>query len=120
MPIAIIDLGERFPEDASNPDKLWDLIFNDRSALTKMPKNRFRVDVFYHPHHERLATINIRETHFMKDDVFAFDASFFSSTPNEAKVMDLQQMMTLECTYEALKNDKIYLIQRIQCFNSSK
>ena len=112
MPIAIVGIGGRFPGDASNPEKLWDLISNGRSALTEVPKDRFNIDAFYHPHHERQGTINIRGAHFMKNDVSAFDAPFFSLTPNEAKAMDPQQRMALECTYEALENGmkKISLI----------
>ncbi len=113
-------LDERFFEDASNSDKLWDFIFNDRNVLMKMSKNRFNVDVFYHSHHERQETINIRETHFMKNDVFVFNVFFLSLTFNETKVMNSQQKMILKCTYEALKNDKLFLTQKIQCFNSSK
>lgn len=104
MPIAIVGLGGRYPGDASNPEKLWDLISNGRSALTEVPKDRFNIDAFYHPHHERQGTINIRGAHFMESDISAFDAPFFSLTPNEAKAMDPQQRMALECTYEALEN----------------
>lgn len=104
MPIAIVGLGGRFPGEAANPEKLWELISNGKSALTEVPKDRFNIDAFYHPHHERQGTINIRGAHFMESDVSAFDAPFFSMTPNEAKAMDPQQRMALECTYEALEN----------------
>ena len=39
-------------------------------------------------------------------EVDAFDAPFFSITPNEALAMDPQQRMALECTYEAIENGK--------------
>lgn len=104
MPIAIVGLGGRFPGDAANPNKLWNLISKGRSALTEIPKDRWNVDSFYHPHHERQGSINIRGAHFMEGDISAFDAPFFSLTPNEAKAMDPQQRMALECTYEALEN----------------
>ncbi|PGH19323.1 hypothetical protein AJ80_04076 [Polytolypa hystricis UAMH7299] len=104
MPIAVIGMAGRYPADASNPGKLWDLISKSRSALTKVPKDRFNVDAFYHPHNERQGTTNARGGHFMERDVSAFDAPFFSITPNEAKAMDPQQRMALECTYEALEN----------------
>jgi len=107
MPIAIVGIGGRYPGNASNPEKLWDLIAEKRSALTEVPQDRFNVDAFYHPHHERQGTINVRGGHFMEGDVSAFDAPFFSLTPNEAKAMDPQQRMALECTYEALENGKM-------------
>ena len=42
--------------------------------------------------------------HFLEEDVGRFDAPFFSITPSEAKVMDPQQRMMLEVTYEAIEN----------------
>ena len=48
--------------------------------------------------------MNIRGGHYLKQDIGAFDAPFFSITPNEAKAMDPQQRMGLEVAYEALEN----------------
>nr|WHN38866.1 polyketide synthase 5 [Elsinoe perseae] len=104
MPIAIIGMSGRFPGDAENPEKLWDLIANGRSALCDIPPNRFNVDAYYHPNHERQGTINVRKAHFMNRDVSAFDAPFFTLPIAEAKAMDPQQRMALECTYEAMEN----------------
>lgn len=42
--------------------------------------------------------------HFVKGSVAAFDAPFFSITPEEAAAMDPQQRVMLECTYRALEN----------------
>ena len=44
--------------------------------------------------------------HFLKQDVGAFDAPFFSISPNEAMSMDPQHRLLLETTYEALENGK--------------
>lgn len=104
MPIAIVGVGGRFPGDASNPEKLWDLLCNGRSAMTEIPKDRFNVDAFYHPHAERAGSQNFRGAHFMNRAPEAFDAPFFSITPNEAKAMDPQQRMCLEVAYEAMEN----------------
>ena len=105
MPIAIVGLGGRYPGDAANPEKLWDLIRAGRSAMSEVPKDRFNVDAFYHPHAERSGMINVRGGHYMNHiDIAAFDAPFFSITPNEAKALDPQQRMALECAYEAMEN----------------
>ncbi|KAI1468109.1 putative polyketide synthase [Daldinia caldariorum] len=104
MPIAIIGISGRFPGDAENPQKLWDMIFEGRSAATRIPSDRFNVDSFYHPSTERFGTMNVKEAHFMKRDISAFDAPFFNIPAAEAKAMDPQQRMALECTYEALEN----------------
>ncbi|KAI1806786.1 putative polyketide synthase [Daldinia bambusicola] len=104
MPIAIIGVSGRFPGDAENPQKLWDMICEGKSAATRVPSDRFNVDSFYHPNTERHGTMNVKEAHFMKRDISAFDAPFFNIPAAEAKAMDPQQRMALECTYEALEN----------------
>lgn len=107
MPIAIVGISGRFPGDAENPQKLWDMISEGRSALCDIPPDRFNVDAFYHPHNERRGTMNVRKAHFMKRDVSAFDAPFFTMPIVEAQAMDPQQRMALECTYEALENGEL-------------
>ncbi|KAJ5715842.1 uncharacterized protein N7483_013023 [Penicillium malachiteum] len=104
MPIAIVGIGGRFPGEATNPSRLWDMVSNGRSALTEVPKDRFNIDAFYHPHAERQGTMNVRGGHFLKDDVALFDAPFFSITAKEAHAMDPQQRLALEVAYEALEN----------------
>ncbi|KAI4101563.1 MAG: hypothetical protein L6R37_004889 [Teloschistes peruensis] len=104
MPIAVIGIGGRFPGDASNPEKLWDLMANGQSALSEIPKDRFNIDAFYHPDAERRGSMNLRKAHFLTQDPAVFDAPFFSIAPNEAKSMDPQQRLALEVAYEALEN----------------
>ncbi|RYP52695.1 hypothetical protein DL768_002202 [Monosporascus sp. mg162] len=104
MPVAIIGIAGRFPGDAENPQKLWDMVSAGRSALCDIPEDRFNVDGYYHPHNERQGTLNVKKAHFMKRDVSEFDAPFFTMSIPEVKAMDPQQRMALECTYEALEN----------------
>ena len=54
-----------------------------------------------------LVKMSFKGGHFLEEDVGRFDAPFFSITPSEAKVMDPQQRMMLEVTYEAVENGKI-------------
>ena len=48
--------------------------------------------------------IKAKGGHFIQDDVAAFDAPFFSITPNEASCMDPMQRWLLETTYKALED----------------
>ncbi len=104
IPIAIIGIGGRFPGEATNPEKLWDMVSKGRNAMSEVPKDRFNIDAFFHPHAERQGTMNVRGGNFLKDDISVFDAPFFSITPKEANAMDPQQRMALELAYEGLEN----------------
>lgn len=88
MPIAIVGMGCRFPQDATSPEKLWDMILRKQSARTDIPSDRFNVDAFYHPDSDRNGMMSNRGGHFLKQDMAAFDAPFFSISPAEAKSMD--------------------------------
>lgn len=50
--------------------------------------------------------MNVREGHFIKEDLACFDATFFSMTPAEAECVDPQQRWLLETTYHALENGR--------------
>lgn len=52
----------------------------------------------------------------MKEDLAAFDASFFSITADEAKAMDPQHRLLLETSYRALENgtSSLYVIPRLK------
>jgi acyl transferase domain-containing protein len=57
--------------------------------------------------------LNVRKAHFLADNVFAFDAPFFSISPAEAACMDPQQRGMLESVYKALENGS-ELLQPLQ------
>ncbi|KAK3358219.1 hypothetical protein B0T25DRAFT_477401 [Lasiosphaeria hispida] len=104
MPIAIVGFAGRFPGDATNPEKLWELISTGRNAWSEVPKDRFNIDAFYHPHGERQGSMNCRGGHFLKQDLAVFDAPFFNISPKEAHALDPQQRMALETAFESLEN----------------
>ena len=57
-PVAIIGLSCRLPGDATDPEKLWNLVSEGRSAWSTVPKNRFNQDAFYHPTPETTGTVS--------------------------------------------------------------
>ncbi|GFF89731.1 lovastatin nonaketide synthase [Aspergillus udagawae] len=109
MPIAIIGMGFRGPGDASNAEKLWNMILEGREAWNQIPELRWNSHAFYHPDHARHGTINVQGGHFLSEDVSLFDAPFFNMTSDEAAAMDPQQRLLLEVTYEGLENAGIPL-----------
>jgi acyl transferase domain-containing protein len=69
-----------------------------------VPNERYNVDAFHqegatYPNH-----LAADGAHFLEQDVTSFDAPFFGITAEEAKAMDPQARMLLECTFEALEN----------------
>lgn len=52
-PIAIIGIGCRFSGDVKTPEQLWKLCADGRDGWSKVPRDRFNADAFYHMDHER-------------------------------------------------------------------
>ena len=57
MPIAIVGIGFRGPGDATNVENLWKMISEGRESWSKIPKNRWNHDAFYHPDANRHGTV---------------------------------------------------------------
>ncbi|KAI1261789.1 Aft9-1, partial [Xylariaceae sp. FL1019] len=105
IPLAVVGIGCRFPGGATNPDKLWDLLSNGKSAWSKVPADRWNEDAFLHPDPDDTnGSHNHVGGHFLQQDVGEFDAGFFNVLPGEAASMDPQQRLLLETTYEALES----------------
>ncbi|KAJ5762185.1 uncharacterized protein N7511_005567 [Penicillium nucicola] len=104
MPIAIIGMGCRFPGDATNPEKLWDLIANGRSAWSPIKTERFHAEAWYHPDQGHIGTSYVKGAHYLHEDIRNFDASFFNFSADVAKTMDPEVRLQLETVYEALEN----------------
>ncbi|TGO47720.1 hypothetical protein BOTNAR_0510g00040 [Botryotinia narcissicola] len=119
-PIAVVGMSCRLSGDASDTQKLWELLIKGRSAWSKVPKDRFNQEAFHDPSaegkpgRERKYHLSARLTdggHFLKDDIKAFDASFFGVNPIEATAMDPQQRLLLEIAYEDFENAGLTLEQ---------
>lgn len=47
--IAIVGMACRFPQEAENPEKFWQLLLHARSALTEFPAHKINIDAHHHP-----------------------------------------------------------------------
>lgn len=61
MPIAIVGMSCRFPGDATDPSKLWDLCESGRDAWSKIPASRFDGEAWYHPDKDHIGTVRLIE-----------------------------------------------------------
>ncbi|BCS04777.1 putative hybrid PKS-NRPS biosynthetic cluster [Aspergillus luchuensis] len=103
-PIAIIGSASRFPGNATNPQKLWELLIHPRDVGKVIPGDRFSVDGFWNVDGSHHGTSNVTKSYFIEDDTRRFDANFFNINPREAAAIDPQHRVLLEVTYEALES----------------
>ncbi|KAF6814034.1 hypothetical protein CSOJ01_04267 [Colletotrichum sojae] len=104
IPIAIVGIGCRFPGDAASPSKFWELLKNGKDAYSPS-SDRWNSDAFHHPNSkDRVNTLATKGGHFLKQDPYVFDASFFNITAAEAAAFDPKQRIMMEVAYEALEN----------------
>lgn len=59
MPLAIIGLSCRFPGEATDALRLWDMVASQRNAWSEIPEDRFNKDAFYHPNSDHVGTVCI-------------------------------------------------------------
>ncbi|KAK9774990.1 hypothetical protein SCAR479_08264 [Seiridium cardinale] len=102
--IAIIGMACRLPGDATSPSKLWDLCATGRDGWSPIPPDRFDADAYHDADKDKTGRTHVTGGYFLKQDVAAFDAAFFSMSGNLADAMDPQVRQSLECVYEALED----------------
>ena len=87
----------------NSPDALWQLILEKQDASGEMPSFRWEP---YYRRDPRNATELKRMTSrgYFVNNVQDFDCSFFGISPKEAGLMDPQQRISLEVTWEALED----------------
>ncbi|MEP9417353.1 polyketide synthase Pks13 [Gordonia sp. VNQ95] len=103
--IAIVGLSTRFPKAGDTPDSTWDALITGRDGISDLPEDRwteFRSDPQMA---EVLAKRNLRGGYL--DDVKSFDADFFQMSPREVEMVDPQQRLAMELTWEALEHAHI-------------
>ncbi|KAL9594233.1 MAG: hypothetical protein Q9179_005489 [Wetmoreana sp. 5 TL-2023] len=101
-PIAIVGYAYRAP--GVGRKGLWEFLEEGKSAWSPVPVDRFNQDAYHHPDAEKPGFISSKGAHFLPDDIYAFDPSFFRISAEEARSMDPQHRLLLECAFEAVEN----------------
>ncbi len=101
-PVAIVGIGCRFP-GADSPEAFWRLLLEGVDAVSEVPPDRWKSDLFFDPNPGVPGKTCTRWGGFLKH-VDQFDAQFFGIAPREAVRMDPQQRLLLEVTWEAMED----------------
>jgi acyl transferase domain-containing protein/acyl carrier protein len=101
--IAIVGMACRFPGGVERPEDFWQLLCDERDAVTAVPPERFGTAFYQHPS-KREPGKSYTFAAGVLDDVAGFDASFFGVSPREATQMDPQQRLLLELAWEAFED----------------
>lgn len=117
-PIVICGFSIKFPEEATSPDDFWKMMCKKRCAMTDFHKSRMNKIGLYrkqdmqntvrslHLNLVNCTRVNIlltsreqmplQEGHFIREDLGAFSADFFSMSPVEAASLDTMHRWLLE------------------------
>ena len=106
QPIAIVGMGCRFPGGADDAASFWELLREGCEAISEVPAERWNIDEYYDPDPTKPGKMVSRFGGFLTD-IDKFDAAFFGIAPREAAMMDPQQRMLLEVTWQALESGAI-------------
>lgn len=110
--VAIIGIGLRF-SDANNPDEFWQNLRQGRESVREFPFDELEIptnqQVQYDP--EQIDRL-VRVTGLL-EGIDQFDPEFFGMTEREARLMDPQHRLFLECAWEAIE-DAGYNVDEIE------
>lgn len=100
--IAIIGISGRFP-GASGIDEFWMMLSWGKSAVTRVPEERWHVNDYYDPDPACPGKTNCKWGGFL-EDIDKFDPLFFNISGKEAINTDPQQRLFLEECWKALED----------------
>ncbi len=105
MTVEIIGRAAKAP-GANSPEDLFELLRQRRCMVTQIPADRWDLSRYWHP------AIGTRGKTYsfaagIVDDCFSFDAGVFGISQREAQLMDPQQRMILELTWQAFESANI-------------
>lgn len=102
--IAILGLATRFPGGADSPETMWELLADGGDGTSERVAERWSEWAGDAHVQQVLAEAPSRAGWLPEDVVKGFDAEFFGMSPREAEMVDPQQRLALELTWEALEH----------------
>ena len=100
--VAVIGMSCRFPQ-APDLNAYWDLLRNGRDAITEVPPDHWDWRAFYDTDQSNGKKTYSRWGGFLSD-IDQFDPFFFNISHREARLMDPQQRIFLEVSWETFEH----------------
>jgi 6-methylsalicylic acid synthase len=102
-PIAIVGIGCRLAGGVETPAQFWRFLLDGGSDVSEVPAERWEPYLRRDPRNAAVLKDTTRLGSFIAD-LAGFDAEFFGVSPREAELMDPQQRLVLEVSWEALEH----------------
>ena len=107
QPLAVIGMAARFPGEATDIEKLWQLIVaGKRAAQSSKSSHGYNSESFHHPDLDHAGSVVAPAMYTLSESADGFDAPFFSMRIEEVLSVDPQQKLVLENVFHALENGK--------------
>ncbi len=100
------------PKSGTTPESTWEALIGGVDGISDLPEGRWTEFTSDPRFAEILESSNIKGGYL--DDVRSFDADFFQMSPREVEMVDPQQRLALELTWEALEHAHIPPAERPQ------
>ncbi|PKM96399.1 MAG: hypothetical protein CVU84_01410 [Firmicutes bacterium HGW-Firmicutes-1] len=99
---AIIGVSGQYPE-ANNLEAFWENLKAGRDSVTEIPLERWDYRIYFDPEKGKEGKIYSKWGAFL-DHVDKFDPLFFNISPKEAKIMDPQERLFLQCAWHTFED----------------
>ena len=100
--VAVIGLSGRYPQ-SKNLKEFWKNLSNGVNCITEIPRDRWNWEIYYDSQRGKAGKIYTKWGGFI-EGIDQFDPLFFKISPTEAKRMDPQERVFLECCYHAIED----------------
>lgn len=102
--IAIIGVSGRYPQ-ADNLNEFWQNLCEGKDCVTEVPKDRWNIKEYFSDEFDKLpeGKMYCKWGGFL-DKAFDFDPLLFNISPIEAEMMDPQERLFLEVSWEAMED----------------
>ncbi|MBW4049641.1 MAG: type I polyketide synthase, partial [Proteobacteria bacterium] len=101
--IAVIGMAFRFPGGAESDKELWNALIGGEDLVSEIDGSRWAVDTLQHPKRAEPGR-SITFSAGVLSRIDEFDAGFFGISPREAELLDPQQRILLELSWEAMEH----------------